>query len=129
MKTRVIHADKIPLRADWAQHWFVSLEWTGNRPQVLPLIEYAVKENSDGSGVCLLNGVCDADWHADKLWKARRVFIRLRSLCAATRFAPFIRLRLLHYAVQTCRLLLLDSFRRGKTPAIPMRRMRKRRAA
>lgn len=129
MKPRIIHADKVPLRADWKPYWFVSLEWLGNKPQVLPLIEYAVKENSDGSGCCLLDGVCDADWNADKAWKARRVFIRLRSLCASTRFAPFIRLRLLHYEQQTCRPRLIESFRRGKAPVIPMRKMRKRRAA
>jgi hypothetical protein len=91
MKTKKVLAMANPTLATWG----VLLEWTGNKPQVLPLIEYIVKRTSDGSGCFLECSLCDAQWDDLKRPVARRIYLKLVELLVRRiRFAPYARVTL-----------------------------------
>ena len=74
--------------------WGVLLEWTGNKSQVLPLVEFIVKRVSDGSGCFLSISLCDAQWFDLKRRDARRIFDNLVKLSKRVRFSPYVRVSL-----------------------------------
>lgn len=102
----------IPANATWS----VMLEWTGNKPQVLPLIEYIVRRNSDGSGCWLPCSLCDAQWCDLTRRVARRLYTRLGHLLdGRVRFAPYVRISLSNNR------RIVEKRARGRAPKIDTR--------
>lgn len=78
--------------------WSVMLEWIGNKPQVLPLIEYHLGEQSGGSGTLIALQLNDANWKCKSRTDAKVIFAMLKHLCRGARFSPYIRLQLFEEA-------------------------------
>lgn len=116
-----------PKPRPWQECWCVSLEWTGNKVQVLPLIEYIVKRNSDHSGSFLIGPpLCDAMW--DKLGPrtARGLYRRLENIVKGARWFGYVRLRLLHDWHAEKKMKCEQQLKRGKIPKFPHLKLRKR---
>jgi hypothetical protein len=79
----------------WREHWTVMLEWIGNKPQVLPLIEHHIRLASDGSGTMLACSLNDATWTCYRKTDAEHLFGRLKRL-GRIRFSPYVRVQLFH---------------------------------
>lgn len=122
-----------------APFWYTQMEWTGNKTQVLPLVEYIVGQNlgraaiSDHSGIWMRgpeSGLCDASWDAISATGARQVYRALRKLLAeCRRFAPYVRLRVMYCDPSQSmaqRSKVLEQFKRGKFAPVPIRKLRKR---
>ena len=114
--------------------WYAQLEWTGNKTQVLPLIEHIVGKISDHSGVWMSgpeSGLCDAAWDCDSEQAGFAIYGRLLAMCKAVRrFAPYFRLRLIYCDPQQAaaprKWKPLAQYRRGKFVAMKIRTLRKR---
>ena len=110
--------------------WWVWLEWTGNKTQVLPLIEYIVDRNSDGSGVWMAGpeaGLCDASWNFEVFEEitALGLFEDLKDLIKHTTWM-YVRLRLLHDFGEDKPLKCERQLRRGKFKPVVVIHRRKR---
>lgn len=121
-----------PKRPAWKERWCVSLEWIGNKPQVLPLLEYIAKRISDHSGVWMNgpeSGLCDAMWdfEAGDAPHARAVYRRLEDVVKTTRWWMYVRLRLLHDFDEKKRFKCEWKLQRGKFRRLPVRTLRKTR--
>jgi hypothetical protein len=91
--------------------WSVLLEWTGNKSQVLPLIEHIVKRDSDGSGCFLACSLCDAQWDDLRRGPARRIFGAVSKLLVRRiRFAPYVRVSLFNNK------RIVEKIARGRAP-------------
>lgn len=97
--------------------WYTQLEWTGNKTQVLPLVEYIVGEISDHSGVWMSGedaGLCDAAWDWPSATGAWNVYRTLRKLLdEVRRFAPYVRLRIMYCDPAKRSNKILKQFKRG----------------
>lgn len=92
--------------------WSVLLEWTGNKAQVLPLIELLVRRISDASGCFTALPLCDAQWWELGPRTARRLYSRLETIAREVRFAPFVHVALF------CDKRHVAHYRRGKHPSL-----------
>jgi hypothetical protein len=94
--------------------WSVMLEWTGDKSQVLPLIEIIVRRQSDGSGCFLPIWLCDAQWYDLNRNAAWRIFGRLQRLSADVRFARYVRVSLFNHK------RVMQRSVRGRCPKMPV---------
>lgn len=99
----------------WRPYFTVAMEVRGGfKPDVLPLVEYIVRRNSDSSGAWMDgSGLWDAEWYCDGRRTARTIYKRLENLFRSVRFS-YVRLRLLHYHTEAKRPKVLTQYRRGK---------------
>ena len=96
--------------------WSVMLEWTGNKFEQLPLIEYIVKRDSDASGTFLPMMMADASWWDLDRGKARRIYSALVRLFSGRRISPYFRVGLFRDKRNVTR------YARGRVPKMPKRR-------
>jgi len=104
--------------------WYVTLEWIGNKVEVLPIIEHAIGRHSNDSGVWLRGpetGLCDASWDGKNKRDAQRLYNRLLKLAKACRFR-YLRLQLILTDPARPRShgrhKVHAAFRRGKAPVL-----------
>jgi hypothetical protein len=100
--------------------WSVLLEWTGDKSQVLPLIEHIVKRDSDGSGCFLACSLCDAQWYDLKRAPARRIFgVLSKLLDQRIRFARYVRITLFNHK------RVVEKRVKGRAPKMDLMRRKK----
>lgn len=120
-----------PPKYKWAPRWIVELEWVGNKTQVLPLLEYIAKKQSDHSGVWMNGpdaGMCDASWDFEGADDphARALYRRLEDVVKSCRWWMYVRLRLLHDFEEKKKWKCEWKLQRGKFRLMPVRKLRKR---
>lgn len=106
---------KTPKRKPWTAFYTVAMEVRGGfKPDILPLVEYIVGDNSDSSGSWVDgSGLWDAEWYKNHIVTARLVYGRLLDLFKKVRF-PYVRLRLINHHLEHKPGKLVESFRRGR---------------
>lgn len=107
----------------WRPYFTVAIEVRGGfKPDVLPLVEYIVRRNSDSSGAWMDGtGLWDAEWYRDGRRTARTIYKRLESLFRSVRFS-YVKLRLLHYHTESEAPKVLSAYSRGKLKLVKRKR-------